>query len=59
MSYVERCYRRLIRLLPAEERAARGDELFGLLLDLESDRRLPSVREVAGLLALTVRLHAR
>lgn len=59
MSYVERCYRRLIRLLPAEERAARGDELLGLLLDLESDRRLPSVREVAGLLALTVRLHAR
>ncbi|MBR7838691.1 hypothetical protein KDL01_35815 [Actinospica durhamensis] len=59
MSRVERCYRQLIRLLPAEERAARGEELLGLLLDLEGDRHLPSVREAAGLLALTVRLHAR
>jgi hypothetical protein len=59
MSRVERCYRGLIRLLPAEERAARSDELLGLLLDLESGRQLPIAREVAGLLALAVRLHAR
>lgn len=59
MNRVERSYRRLIRLLPAEEREARGEEFLGLLLDLEGDRERPSAREVATLLALAARLHAR
>lgn len=59
MSRVERCYRQLIRLLPAEERAARGEEFLGLLLDLEADRAWPSAPEVLALLALAARLHAR
>lgn len=56
---VERCYRLLIRLLPAEERAARGEEFLGLLLELEEDRAWPSPQETAALLALAARLHLR
>ena len=59
MKRVERCYRSLIRLLPAQERAGRGAELLGLLLDLEEDREWPSVQETGRLLGLAARLHLR
>lgn len=59
MNRVERHYRRLVRLLPAEERAARGEEFLGLLLDMEGERSWPSVQETAALLWLAARRHLR
>ena len=59
MSPLERRYRRLMWLLPAEHRAARGEELIGLLLDLDSDRTRPRPAEVLSLVVLAVRLHLR
>jgi hypothetical protein len=56
MSELERRYRRLLRLLPADHRAARGEELLGLLLDLDDGRTRPSRRQVTGLIALSARL---
>lgn len=51
-------YRQLLRLYPAEHRAAFGDEMLGVLKDLQSEttctstlrRTRSSVREVAGLI---------
>jgi hypothetical protein len=56
MSPLERRYRWLLRLLPVDHRAARGEELLGLLLDLDGRRRWPSLRQAAGVLALATRL---
>jgi hypothetical protein len=56
MSPLEDQYRRLLRLLPRAHRAARGDELLGLLLDLDDGRSRPSARQVFGLIALACRL---
>lgn len=56
MGPLERRYRRLLRLLPADHRAARGEELLGLLLDLDSGRTRPSSRQAAGVVGLALRL---
>lgn len=56
MSTLERRYRRLLRLLPATHRAARGEELLGLLLDLDHGRRHPSRHETLNIIALAIRL---
>jgi hypothetical protein len=56
MGPLERRYRRLLRLLPAEHRARRGEELLGLLLDLDGQRDRPSVRQAAGVIGLALRL---
>jgi hypothetical protein len=56
MGPLERRYRRLLRLLPADHRAARGEELLGLLLDLDSGRTRPSLRQAAGVFGLALRL---
>jgi hypothetical protein len=56
MSPLERRYRRLLRLLPAGYRAARGEELLGLLLDLDHGRTRPSMRQAGGLIAMAARL---
>lgn len=56
MSPLERRYRRLLRLLPATHRAARGEELLGLLLDLDHGRRRPSRHETLNIIALAIRL---
>lgn len=59
MGPLERRYRRLLRLLPADHRAARGEELLGLLLDLDSGRTRPSLRQGVGVLGLALRLRLR
>ncbi|GIG90545.1 hypothetical protein Pen02_54810 [Plantactinospora endophytica] len=56
MSPLERRYRRLLRLLPATHRDARGEELLGLLLDLDHGRRHPSRHETLNIIALAIRL---
>lgn len=56
MSPLERRYRRLLRLLPATHRSARGEELLGLLLDLDDGRRHPSWHETLNIVALAIRL---
>jgi hypothetical protein len=56
MDALERRYRTLVRLLPADHRAARGEELLGLLLDLDDGRAWPSPRQAAGVVALAARL---
>ncbi|GLZ58457.1 hypothetical protein Misp05_20330 [Micromonospora sp. NBRC 107095] len=56
MSSLERRYRRLLRLLPAAHRTARGEELLGLLLDLDHGRRHPSRHETLHIIALAIRL---
>jgi hypothetical protein len=56
MDPLERRYRTLLRLLPADHRAARGEELLGLLLDLDAGRDRPSVRQASGVVGLAVRL---
>ncbi|WP_327032122.1 hypothetical protein [Micromonospora ureilytica] len=56
MSPLERRYRRLLRLLPATHRTARGEELLGLLLDLDDGRRHPSRHETLNIIALAIRL---
>ncbi|RSM38413.1 hypothetical protein DMA12_33300 [Amycolatopsis balhimycina DSM 5908] len=53
---LERRYRRLLRLLPAGHRAARGEELIGLLLDLDAGRARPSFGQAAGVIGLALRL---
>jgi hypothetical protein len=53
---LERRYRGLLRLLPADHRAARGEELLGLLLDLDAGRTRPSVRQSLGVFGLALRL---
>ncbi|MET8091149.1 hypothetical protein [Micromonospora sp. NPDC005220] len=55
-SPLERRYRRLLRLLPATHRTARGEELLGLLLDLDHGRRHPSWHETLNIIALAIRL---
>ena len=55
MSPLERRYRRLLRLLPATHRAARGEELLGLLLDLDRPPT-PSPHEALNIIALAIRL---
>ncbi len=59
MEPLERRYRLLLRLLPADHRAARGEELLGLLLDLDSGRARPSLRQAGGVCALALRLRLR
>ncbi|HEY2675163.1 MAG TPA: hypothetical protein VGJ07_32945 [Rugosimonospora sp.] len=56
MSPLEHRYRRLLRLLPPEHRAARGEEFLGLLLDLDDGRTRPSARQALGLIGLAIRL---
>ncbi|MGC4816858.1 hypothetical protein [Micromonospora sp. DT63] len=56
MSPLERRYRRLLRLLPATHRNARGEELLGLLLDLDHGRQHPSRHEALNIIALAIRL---
>ncbi|WP_432991760.1 hypothetical protein [Dactylosporangium sp. CA-233914] len=56
MGPLERRYRRLLRLLPAGHRAARGEELLGLLLDLDDGRDRPSLRQAVGVFGLALRL---
>ncbi|MET7946462.1 hypothetical protein [Micromonospora sp. NPDC005324] len=56
VSPLERRYRRLLRLLPATHRTARGEELLGLLLDLDHGRRHPSRHETLNIVALAIRL---
>jgi len=53
---LERRYRGLLRLLPADHRAARGEELLGLLLDLDAGRTRPSLRQGIGVFGLALRL---
>ena len=53
---LERRYRRLLRLLPADHRATRGEELLGLLLDLDEGRTRPSPRQAVGVVGLALRL---
>jgi hypothetical protein len=56
MSPLEHRYRRLLQLLPETHRAARGEELLGLLLDLDDGRTRPSTRQAVGLIGLAIRL---
>jgi hypothetical protein len=56
MGPLERRYRSLLRMLPADHRAARGEELLGLLLDLDEGRTRPSLREAVGVFGLALRL---
>ncbi|MEU1590312.1 hypothetical protein [Micromonospora sp. NPDC005710] len=56
VSPLERRYRLLLRLLPAAHRTARGEELLGLLLDLDNGRRHPSRHETLHIIALAIRL---
>jgi hypothetical protein len=56
MDSLERRYRRLLLALPADHRAARGEELLGLLLDLDEGRTRPSPRQSLGVLGLALRL---
>ncbi|GAA5186693.1 hypothetical protein GCM10023322_33520 [Rugosimonospora acidiphila] len=56
MNPLERRYRRLLNLLPADHRVARGEELLGLLLDLDHGRTRPTIRQTAGILGLALRL---
>ncbi|GAA2394454.1 hypothetical protein [Dactylosporangium salmoneum] len=56
MEPLERRYRRLLRLLPADHRATRGEELLGLLIDLDEGRTRPSLRQAAGVFGLALRL---
>lgn len=56
MNPLEERYRRLLLLLPRAHRAARGEELLGLLLDLDDGRSRPSARQVFGLIGLACRL---
>ncbi|GAA3265068.1 hypothetical protein Dvina_16325 [Dactylosporangium vinaceum] len=53
---LERRYRRLLHLLPPDHRAARGEELLGLLLDLDEGRDRPSPRQALGVIGLGLRL---
>lgn len=61
MTPLERTSWRVVRLLPPEERAARGEEVLGVLLDLSAGRQRPPVGEVlaVGALALRLRWNAR
>jgi hypothetical protein len=59
MTPLERRYRRLLRLLPADHRDARGAELLGLLLDLDEGRVAPSLRQASGVVLLAMRLRLR
>lgn len=56
MSPLERRYRRLLYLLPEQHRAVRGEELLGLLLDLDDGRMRPSTRQALGVIGLAIRL---
>ncbi|MEV6923884.1 hypothetical protein AB0M46_05145 [Dactylosporangium sp. NPDC051485] len=56
MGPLERRYRRLLRLLPADHRTTRGEELLGLLIDLDEGRTRPSLRQAAGVFGLALRL---
>ncbi|RJK95987.1 hypothetical protein [Vallicoccus soli] len=57
---LERRYRLLLRLLPAPERAVRGEEMLGVLLACAAPGRArPSAAETADLLRAAVRSRAR
>jgi hypothetical protein len=56
VSPLERRYRLLLHLLPADHRAARGDELLGILLDLDGHRNWPTIRQALGVFTLAMRL---
>jgi hypothetical protein len=56
VSALERRYRRLLLLLPVDERRARGDELVGVLTDLDAGRSWPSRGEAWAVALLALRL---
>ncbi|HEX8497132.1 MAG TPA: hypothetical protein VF661_08040 [Actinomycetales bacterium] len=57
---LERRYRRLLRLLPRPERAARGDEMLGVLLDSSRPgQRRPTAGDAADLVGAAVRSRLR
>lgn len=57
---LERRYRRLLLAYPALYRAQRGDEIVGTyLVSADSDRRWPSVADIADVLRGGVRQHLR
>lgn len=57
---LERRYRRLLLAYPAPYRAERGDEIVGtFLVSADSDRRWPSIADVADVLRGGVRQHLR
>jgi hypothetical protein len=55
---LERRYRRLMWLLPAAQRRARGEELVGVLTDVDAGRSWPSPAEAWALLLMALRLRA-
>jgi hypothetical protein len=56
---LERRCRRVVRLLPRGERAARGEEVLGVLMDLSAGRSRPPLAEVAAVAALSLNLRMR
>jgi hypothetical protein len=59
MTPLERRCRRLLWLLPPDDRAARGEELVGLLCDVSGDRSRPHRAEVWSLVRMALRLRLR
>ena len=55
---LERRYRRLLWLLPPAQRRARGEELVGVLTDVDAGRSWPSPAEAWAVLLLALRLRA-
>ena len=56
MTALERRYRRLLWLLPVDERRVRGDELVGVLTDVDAGRSWPSPGEAWAVLLLALRV---
>src|SRR5690349_11320588 len=59
MTPLERRCRRLLWLLPPDDRAARGEEIVGLLRDVSGDRPRPHPAEVWSLVWMAARLRLR
>jgi hypothetical protein len=59
MTRLERRCRRLLWLLPPDDRATRGEELVGLMCDVSGDRSRPHPSEVLALAWLALRLRFR
>jgi hypothetical protein len=55
---LERRYRRLLWLLPPVERRARGEELVGVLTDVDAGRSWPSPAEAWAVVLMGLRLRA-
>lgn len=58
-SRLEKRCRRVVGLLPRAERAARGDEVLGVLMDLSGGRSRPPWAEVAAVAAYSANLRMR